>query len=121
MEYKKNMDTAHMGELHCPKPGRMYVSVDEKIAAAASQEERDAWESWRDRLESRRLDFCAGWHVGIYKHACGHWEVLQHPIFKNHDGTPKTIDGRPYTAEDADQTLRGDSLMRLCSACVCRR
>lgn len=94
------------------QPGRMFIDVDAKIAAARSKEEQDAWEQNRKALEE--TDFCDGWHVGIYKHACGHWEVLQAPIYKARE------DGSHYTAEDADKELRIESTKIDCSrCCIC--
>lgn len=100
------------------KEGRMFIDVDAKIAISHTREETEAWEAQRERLKA--IDFCAGWHVGIYKQACGHWEILQSPLYKNHDGTPTVIDGHIYTAEDADRELREDSAQRKCTRCICR-
>lgn len=96
---------------------RQHIDVDAKIAAAATQEEKVAWEAQRAHIE--KADFCDGWHVGIYKQACGHWEVLQTPIYVNYDGTPKIVNGHPYTATDADKELREESKKRKCTRCIC--
>ncbi len=95
------------------KDSRVYIDVDARIEAAATQEEKDAWESKRGDLEKHDIDFCAGWHVGIYKHACGHWEILQSPIYGKH----KLVDGRPYSAADADRELRRESANSVCTRC----
>lgn len=102
-----------------PRPGRMYINIDEKIAAAATQEEKEAWEAERADLIRLDTDFCSGWHVGIYKQKCGHWEILQSPLFVNGDGSPAVIGGRPYTAGDADRELREESSKRKCTRCIC--
>jgi len=100
-------------------PGRRYIDIDKMIAAAKTQEEIEAWESKRADLEKYGIDFCEGWHVGIYKHICGHWEILQSPIYINHDGTPAIINGKPYTAEDADKELLLVSAKSKCTRCTC--
>ena len=99
------------------KEGRMYIDIDAKIAAAPTQEEKDAWESERAILEKLDIDFCAGWHVGIYKQACGHWEILQSPVYGHH----MLVAGKPYTAADADRELREASALRSCTRCICAR
>lgn len=94
---------------------RQRIDVDAKIAAAETEEEKAAWENQRTRIG--KIDFRNGWHVGIYKHACGHWEVLQSPIYVNCDGSPKIVNGHSYTAADADRALREESEKRKCTRC----
>ena len=77
----------------------MKINVDEKIVQAKTPEERAAWEA-QDREHLEKCDFVDGWYVGIFKQACGHWEVLQDP-FGN-------------VVE-----LIAESLKRKCTRCVC--
>lgn len=56
----------------------MKINVDE-VKKAATQEEKEAWEANRELLN--KVDFVDDWYVDIYKRACGHWEVLQSPIY----------------------------------------
>lgn len=120
-EYLKGESDTASKPVHIAQPGRMYIDIIEKIASAETQEEKDAWAEKRSDVEKYGVDFCAGWHVGIYKQACGHWEILQSPIYINHDGTPAIINGKPFTAMDADREMREESKKRLCTRCVYER
>lgn len=89
------------------RPGRMYIDIDEKIAIAKTQEEKNAWESQRETLERYSIVFCDSWYVDIYKQACGHWEILQSPI-------------RPgETAASVRARLLEESSKRQCTKCIC--
>ncbi len=104
---------------HAP-PGRVYIDVDAKIATAATPEEKDAWEKKRAELERHSYSFCEGWHVGIYQHTCGHWEILQSPLYKTSDGTSVGFSGKASMTEIVDRELREMSAKSKCTRCICR-
>jgi len=87
---------------------RVTINTDERVVKARTQEEKDAWEANRSLLQ--RVDFCEGWLVEIYKHACGHWEILQHPV-SFQCSTPAEIKAR----------LTLDATTRRCTRCLCGR
>ena len=85
---------------------RQVIDVDAKIAESTTEEERIEWEKNREAL--KRIDFCAGWDVWIYKHGCGHYEVLQ-----------TATHGRPIPEVRAE--MRRIALgQRSCSECFSR-
>jgi hypothetical protein len=86
------------------------IDIGAKIAEATTQDEKDAWESYREKLEKfmgRCGGFNEGWDVWIYKQACGHWEVLQCPV----------VGGR--TVKDVRDELTKESKKRKCTRCIC--
>jgi hypothetical protein len=87
------------------REGRKFIDVDEMIAKAATPEEKEAWEANRELLD--KVDFVEDWYVDIYKHACGHWEVLQTPVYA----------GR--TIEETKAEMDAESAKRKCTSCVC--
>lgn len=83
---------------------RKFINVDEVIAKATTQEEKDAWEAKRELLNI--ISFVDDWYVNIYKHACGHWEVLQTPVYAGE------------TEESTKVVMINESAKRKCTSCV---
>lgn len=87
------------------REGRKFINVDEMISKAITEEEKQAWEERREQLS--KIDFVADWYVDIYKHACGHWEILQSPVYAGQ--TPQITKSR----------MVEESSKRKCTRCVC--
>lgn len=82
-----------------------------KIKNASCAEEAQEWEE----AQRRGYKPPEGWTCGCFKQACGHYEILQHPIYIDHAGNP-TI-----TEDEVLKILADDSSKRKCTGCILGR
>lgn len=54
-----------------------------------SKEQRELVERAMERHKKYGFDFPKGWYVDLYKHACGHWEILQIPRKEDREDTKR--------------------------------
>lgn len=87
------------------------LDYDEKIRNSKCKEEADVWKF------AKRTNYQPpeGWVCGCFQQSCGHYEILQHPIWTNHQGVPQITEAK------ALDILRKDSETRKCSSCICGR
>lgn len=87
----------------------MTPNYDEWIENASCKEETKKWQ------EAKKGGYKPpeGWVCGCFKQMCGHYEILQHPIYIDHTGSP-TI-----TEEEVLKILADDSSKRECTKCIC--
>lgn len=69
-----------------------------------TKEEKEIISNCREMNKRHGFDFVEGWEVDIYKHKCGHREILQHP--------PKAT---------TKKQMHEEALKRVCTRCTCRR
>ena len=87
----------------------MIPNYDELIKNASCKEEAKKWEE----AKKRGYKPPEGWACGCFRQECGHFEILQHPIYIDDAGNP-TI-----TEDEVMKILADDSSKRKCTKCVC--
>lgn len=94
---------------------RQRVDFDERIKLSKCLAESKEWENLRELDKKYResfgqdhgIDFCDGWYFDCYEQKCGHWEVLQSPIYEG------------MTADDVKKEMIKESKERKCTKCIC--
>lgn len=103
--------------------GKHYVNYNELIRNARDDDERKYLEECRDREAEYAAKGCSdmsGFAFGIVytaKMACGHYELFQHPIYRDFMREP-TQDDILDSLQDVINTVR-ESSYRKCTRCIC--
>lgn len=105
--------------------GRHYVNYNELIRNARDEDERKYLEECRDREDeyvAKGYDVFSGFAFGIVytaKMACGHYELFQHPIYRDYGKEP-TEENILDSIEDVLKTIRFNKKEnRKCTSCIC--
>ena len=107
--------------------GKHYPNYDELIKNARDDEERDyliktkkQHEEWKAKGYSSFDGFAFGL-IYTAKMACGHYELFQHPIYREYGKEP-TEDNIMESIEDVFQIVRSTRADHMeCSKCIQRR